>query len=162
MISPYKPPLGNHSINLFPAISAPSLSQNSAMDHGHGGMPHGDMCQMSVGPPRFHPPSGPIYSNLLTNPQMVLTFSHHNLCIITSLWRITSLLSFVVSLLAIVCITAGYEFLREISRRYETKCSEIEDGSYRSGVATTAAPGKSHSDVSFYANPRRGSSHVHS
>ncbi|KAJ5712723.1 hypothetical protein N7493_009191 [Penicillium malachiteum] len=69
------------------------------MDHGHG---HGDMdmggqCSMN----------------------MIFTWSSENLCIIFRQWRITGPLSFFVSLLLIVLLTAGYEGVRNITRKYE-------------------------------------------
>ncbi|KAK5070110.1 copper transpport protein [Lithohypha guttulata] len=78
---------------------------HSHMDHGgmdHGGMGHGDMdmggqCSMN----------------------MIFTWDSNNLCIIFKQWRITSTMSLLMSLLAIVVLTAGYECLRSASRRYE-------------------------------------------
>ncbi|KAJ5714856.1 uncharacterized protein N7483_012037 [Penicillium malachiteum] len=69
------------------------------MDHGHG---HGDMdmggqCSMN----------------------MIFTWSSENLCIIFRQWRITGPLSFFFSLLLIVLLTAGYEGVRNITRKYE-------------------------------------------
>ncbi|GAB7341477.1 hypothetical protein MBLNU457_7710t1 [Dothideomycetes sp. NU457] len=74
------------------------------MDHSHSSMPgvdHGDMdmgtCSMN----------------------MIFTWDYTNLCIIFRSWRITSPLTLIISLLAIVALTAGYEAVREASRRYE-------------------------------------------
>lgn len=50
---------------------------------------------------------------------MLFTWSSRNLCIIFRQWRVTGTLSLILSLLAIVLLAAGYECLREISRRYE-------------------------------------------
>jgi copper transporter 1 len=61
---------------------------------------------------------------------MVFTMSHKNLCIIFPQWRITSIPSLIISLLAIVAITAGYELLRESSRRYEARCAASADKTY--------------------------------
>lgn len=54
---------------------------------------------------------------------MLFTWSSENLCIVFRQWRVTSTFSLVLSLLAIVLLTAGYECVREISRRYEQKHS---------------------------------------
>ena len=77
---------------------------HSHMDHGnmgHGGMSHGDMdmgtCSMN----------------------MIFTWDYNNLCIVFRSWRITSPLTLILSLLAIIALTAGYEAVREASRRYE-------------------------------------------
>lgn len=75
------------------------------MDHGgmdHGHMGHGDMdmgskCSMN----------------------MIFTWKSDNLCVIFEQWRITGTLSLVMSLLAIVVLTAGYECLRAATKNYE-------------------------------------------
>jgi hypothetical protein len=53
--------------------------------------------------------------------QMLFTWDTTNLCIVFPSWRITGTLSLIVSLLAVVALTAGYEAIREISRRYEER-----------------------------------------
>jgi solute carrier family 31 (copper transporter), member 1 len=55
---------------------------------------------------------------------MLFTWDTSNLCIVFRQWHITSNLSLVVSLAAIVAICAGYEALREATRRYEAKLSK--------------------------------------
>ncbi|CAL5866144.1 uncharacterized protein PFLUO_LOCUS351 [Penicillium psychrofluorescens] len=50
---------------------------------------------------------------------MLFTWSAKNLCIIFPQWRITGPLSFLFSLVLIVILTAGYEAVRQITRRYE-------------------------------------------
>ncbi|KAL6811247.1 Ctr copper transporter family domain-containing protein [Trichoderma sp. SZMC 28013] len=62
---------------------------------GHGGMD--DMCSMS----------------------MLFTWDTTNLCIVFRQWHIRSNTSLVLSLIAVVLIGIGYEFLRSVSRRYE-------------------------------------------
>ncbi|KAI4745146.1 hypothetical protein E4T50_04549 [Aureobasidium sp. EXF-12298] len=87
---------------------------HSHMDHGnmghggmdHGGMDHGDMCNMN----------------------MLFTWDTNNLCIVFKSWRITSTMSLIWSLLGVMLLTAGYELVREMSRRYEAKVQkEIDD-----------------------------------
>ncbi|KAJ5289201.1 hypothetical protein N7478_002231 [Penicillium angulare] len=77
------------------------------MDHsmhmGHG-MGHGDM-DMGEGQ---------------CNMNMIFTWSSENLCIIFRQWRITGPLSFFFSLILIVLLTAGYEGIRNITRKYES------------------------------------------
>lgn len=50
---------------------------------------------------------------------MVFTWSSKNLCIIFRQWRITGPVSFLLSLVLIVLLTAGYEGVRQITRKYE-------------------------------------------
>ncbi|EPE36046.1 hypothetical protein GLAREA_05384 [Glarea lozoyensis ATCC 20868] len=71
---------------------------HSGMDHGghSGGMPM-DMCSMS----------------------MLFTWNTKNLCLIFKWWHIRSTPGLIFSLLAVVALTAAYEALRSLSRRYE-------------------------------------------
>ncbi|OOQ81698.1 Ctr copper transporter family protein [Penicillium brasilianum] len=50
---------------------------------------------------------------------MVFTWSSKNLCIIFRQWHITGPVSFLLSLVLIVLLTAGYEGVRQITRKYE-------------------------------------------
>ena len=50
---------------------------------------------------------------------MLFRWSAKNLCIVFSSWRITGPFSLLLSLIAIVIITAGYEGVRRVTRRYE-------------------------------------------
>jgi len=69
---------------------------HSSMSHGDTG--HGmPMCQMS----------------------MVFTWNTQDLCIIFRSWHIRTTAGLLFSLLAVALLTAGYEALREASRRYE-------------------------------------------
>ncbi|KXG45830.1 Ctr copper transporter [Penicillium griseofulvum] len=78
------------------------------MDHsmhmamGHGDMGHGDMDMGGK-----------------CNMNMLFTWSSENLCIIFRSWRITGHFSFLLSLIAIVILTAGYEGIRSATRKYE-------------------------------------------
>jgi copper transporter 1 len=58
---------------------------------------------------------------------MLFTWDTTNLCIVFRQWHITSNLSLVLSLAAIVAICAGYEALREGIRRYEAMVSKRLD-----------------------------------
>lgn len=55
---------------------------------------------------------------------MLFTWSTEDLCIIFRGWHVSSTLTLLLSLLAIVALTAGYELVREGSRRYEAACAE--------------------------------------
>ena len=52
---------------------------------------------------------------------MLFTWDTTNLCIIFRSWRITGFGSLVWSLVAVAALTAGYEAVREASRRYEAR-----------------------------------------
>lgn len=52
---------------------------------------------------------------------MIFTWDYKNLCIVFSSWRITSAFTLFLSLLAVIALTAGYEAVREASRRYEAR-----------------------------------------
>jgi hypothetical protein len=104
-------------------------SHHAGMDHSH--MDHGDMghdmpmCSMNVSYPhptlliyKKEPPTDVYISHFY---QMLFTWDTTNLCIVFPSWRITGPLSLIVSLLAVVALTAGYEAIREVSRRYEEK-----------------------------------------
>jgi copper transporter 1 len=59
---------------------------------------------------------------------MLFTWDTQNLCIVFKSWRVTSTMSLFWSLLGVMALTAGYELIREISRRYEAKVQrEIDD-----------------------------------
>ncbi|CAD0093966.1 unnamed protein product [Aureobasidium vineae] len=86
-----------------------SHMDHNNMDHGnmgHGGMDHGNMCNMN----------------------MLFTWDTNNLCIVFKSWRVTSTFSLLWTLLAIIALTAGYELVREISRKYESKVQREIDG----------------------------------
>ncbi|KAJ5114930.1 hypothetical protein NUU61_000689, partial [Penicillium alfredii] len=70
----------------------------------------------------------------LTSP-MVFTWSAKDLCIIFRWWRITGPFSFLFSLAAIVLLTAGYEGVRQATRRYEAAHARRLN-SFTSSVAT--------------------------
>ncbi|KZF25900.1 Ctr copper transporter [Xylona heveae TC161] len=74
------------------------------MDHGtHGDMPmdHAHRCSMN----------------------MLFTWNTKDLCIVFYSWHVHSTLTLLGSLVAIVALGAGYEYVREISRRYEQRCA---------------------------------------
>jgi copper transporter 1 len=59
---------------------------------------------------------------------MLFTWDTTDLCIVFPSWRISGIGSLVFSLLAIVLLTAGYEAIREASRRYEGYCARVMEG----------------------------------
>jgi copper transporter 1 len=58
---------------------------------------------------------------------MLFTWDTTDLCIVFRGWRITGTGSLIVSLIAIILLTAGYEAVREASRRYEAYASRLGD-----------------------------------
>jgi copper transporter 1 len=54
---------------------------------------------------------------------MLFTWSTKNLCIVFRQWHIRGPVSLVVSLLAVMLLSAGYEAIREFTRRYEASCA---------------------------------------
>lgn len=84
---------------------------HSHMDHGgmsHGGMDHGDMGDSPM-----------------CNMNMLFTWDTTNLCIVFQSWRVTGLWSLLWTLAAVIALTAGYEAVREASRRYEARHAAI-------------------------------------
>jgi copper transporter 1 len=55
---------------------------------------------------------------------MLFTWDTTNLCIVFPSWRVTGTFSLIWSLVAVVALTAGYEAIREVSRRYEERLAE--------------------------------------
>ena len=62
---------------------------------------------------------------------MLFTWDTNNLCIIFRGWRVTGTLSLVLSILAVMALTAGYEAVREASRQYEQRHAEIMENAPR-------------------------------
>lgn len=55
---------------------------------------------------------------------MLFTWDTKNLCIVFSWWRLDGLFSILVSLAVVSLLGAGYELVRELSRRYEASSQE--------------------------------------
>lgn len=73
-------------------------------------------------------------------PQMLFTWSTENLCIVFPQWRVTGTLSLLLSLLGVMALTAGYEALREASRRYERRQAATIDGMPRKSTLSLPRP----------------------
>ncbi|KAI9927784.1 hypothetical protein MW887_002636 [Aspergillus wentii] len=112
---------------------------HSDMDMGHGGMDHGGHGGMDMGGQ--------------CNMNMLFTWSSKNLCIIFRQWRVDGPISLLASLVVIVLLTAGYEGIRELTRRYEaahirrlsaftatTGGNEIADESATANILPTENP----------------------
>lgn len=70
---------------------------------------------------------------------MLFTWDATDLCIVFRGWHVSGTSSLIFSLLAIVLLTAGYEAVREISRRYDLYAKNIAEGR-RSGDDLTSKP----------------------
>lgn len=103
-------------------------------DHGsmgHGGMNHGGMempskgamCNMNVVTPSGSPSIDYIPIAYHSH-QMLFTWDTTNLCIVFRQWHIYSTFGLIASLFGVVLLTAGYELVREASRRYEASSAE--------------------------------------
>ena len=55
---------------------------------------------------------------------MLFTWDTTNLCIIFRWWHVTSTFSLLISLVAVAILTAGYEVVREVSRKYDNSSAE--------------------------------------
>lgn len=93
------------------------------MIHAGMDMPsHGPKCNMNVSHlPHLHTIPSPI---LILSSQMLFTWGTTDLCIIFPQWHISSTFTLLLSLLGVVLLTAGYELVREASRRYESSSAE--------------------------------------
>ncbi|GFF37468.1 copper transport protein CTR2 [Aspergillus udagawae] len=96
------------------------------MDHGHGDMDMGGQCNMN----------------------MLFTWSTKNLCIVFSQWHITGPFSLLMSLIVIVLLTAGYEGVRQATRKYEAAHAQR----LNAFSTTTATIGNEFADESATAN----------
>jgi copper transporter 1 len=72
---------------------------------------------------------------------MLFTWSTQDLCIVFRGWHVHDTFSLIWTLLAIVALTAGYEGVREISRRYETETAiRLEEMPRKSFFILQVAP----------------------
>lgn len=90
---------------------------HSHMDHGH--MDHGHM---------DHGMPGMGGDGPKCNMNMLFTWDTTDLCIVFPSWHISGTGSLIFSLLAVVLLTAGYEAIREMSRRYESYAKGLLEG----------------------------------
>ncbi|KXL46524.1 MAG: hypothetical protein FE78DRAFT_30819 [Acidomyces sp. 'richmondensis'] len=63
---------------------------------------------------------------------MLFTWDTTNLCIVFRRWRITSTWSLLLSILAVMAITVGYEAVRDASRRYERRYGSVSNDKFPS------------------------------
>jgi len=91
----------------------------------HGDMNHGDRCSMN----------------------MLFTWSTDNLCIVFRGWHVRSTFSLLISLILIVLLCAGYEAVRELSRRYEAATTKRDEAPVPRGANARRSGGVKTSDV---------------
>ena len=96
------------------------------MDHGMPGMGQGHKCNMNVCN-AWSPELG-LGATVTYKQQMLFTWDTTDLCIVFHDWHVKGTGSLIISLLAIVLLTAGYEAVREASRRYEAHASKLAEG----------------------------------
>ena len=73
---------------------------------------------------------------------MIFTWSTQDLCIIFHWWHIHSSLTLFMSLLGVVILTAGYELVRELARRYDASAnSKIQSMPGESLIHCARCPG---------------------
>lgn len=68
---------------------------------------------------------------------MLFTWNTKGLCIVFKWWHVSSTLSLIVSLIAVVAIVAGYEALREGIRQYEAWVNRRAETAPRKSPALT-------------------------
>ncbi|GAB7364188.1 hypothetical protein MBLNU230_g4739t1 [Neophaeotheca triangularis] len=104
---------------------------NPVYDHDHSHMMGHDHSGMDMGG-----------DQPMCSMNMIFTWDTENLCIIFSSWRITSTFSLILSLAAVVALTAGYEAVRELSRRYEERQVASMENMPRSSALAEEKKGK--------------------
>lgn len=75
---------------------------------------------------------------------MLFTWDTTNLCIVFSQWRVTGTFSLVISILAVMALTAGYEAIRETSRKYEARQAERIESAPRKSNPLFPSPSSIH------------------
>ncbi|KAF2207658.1 hypothetical protein CERZMDRAFT_102145 [Cercospora zeae-maydis SCOH1-5] len=107
------------------------MDHHAHMDHGNGNsMPGMDHGHMGGDEP------------MMCNMNMLFTWDTSNLCIVFSSWRISGAWSLIWSLAAVVALTAGYEAVREASRRYEAGLERRTGGGRTHASASEEQKGK--------------------
>ena len=134
------------SWNPPPANSLSQIRQPNSIEMDHGHMDHG-MPGMDHGGMDMDQP--------MCNMNMLFTWDTTNLCIIFHWWRITNILTLLISLFAVALLTAGYEAVREAARRYELRCQEYAN-KLPSKSPTLAFAGLEISCLARTAKPRDG------
>lgn len=71
---------------------------------------------------------------------MLFTWDTENLCIVFRSWRVHSTASLIGSIIGVILLTAGYELVRELARRYEARSRARIEALHRKFRAHAPAP----------------------
>ncbi|MCJ1357996.1 MAG: hypothetical protein MMC33_007994 [Icmadophila ericetorum] len=92
------------------------MDMTGHLDHGGMDMPsHRPMCNMN----------------------MLFTWDTTNLCIVFRWWHISNTFTLLLSLLGVALLTAGYEGVREVARRYEASSAEYANRLPRKSLSSS-------------------------
>lgn len=69
----------------------------------------------------YHNPSRVALTDHVGCPTRLFTWNTQDLCLVFRWWHVTGPISLVLSLLGVVALSMGYEYVREVSRRYEAR-----------------------------------------
>ncbi|KAI5847200.1 Ctr copper transporter family-domain-containing protein [Morchella snyderi] len=83
-------------------------------------------------------------SNYRCQMSMLFTWNTENLCLVFRWWHVSSTFTLILSLLGVVVLSAGYEFVREISRRYEGRVDAENASLSTSGRNIASASKRGH------------------
>ena len=84
---------------------------------------------------------------------MIFTWDTTNLCIVFPQWHIRGTASLIISLLAVVAICAGYEAMREATRRFEAWTEKQDEAAGPSESLRPSPPSPSPHSVPAPASP---------
>jgi copper transporter 1 len=80
--------------------------------------------------------SNPDHGNDVCSMNMIFTWEWKNTCVVFRWWHIKTFSHFVVTFIAIVLLTASYEYLKHMFVQWETSNSGIVTGTTNSNSAT--------------------------
>ncbi|KAL5391165.1 hypothetical protein PMIN02_006686 [Paraphaeosphaeria minitans] len=80
---------------------------------------------------------------------MLFTWDTTDLCIVFKSWHVSGTGTLLLSLLAIALLTAGYEAVREASRRYDAHAQRISEGRISGDDLSHAASPAAHASTSI-------------
>ncbi|KAH0608969.1 uncharacterized protein H6S33_001197 [Morchella sextelata] len=81
-------------------------------------------------------------SNYRCQMSMLFTWNTENLCLVFRWWHVSNTFTLILSLLGVVALSAGYEFVREISRRYEARVDAENASLSTSDESSSLLPGR--------------------
>lgn len=69
---------------------------------------------------------------------MLFTWDTANLCVVFRSWRVTGTISLIFTILFVVALTAGYEAVREVSRRSDDRIARRIESILRNNLSVRA------------------------